>query len=199
MWTATIDFTKAWWMRSSWTNRGKCCRGNCGRPKDTPMCCRRFKATSTRICNSSCRKLSRGGMIFCRSTRESRRGLSRHRASRIRRETCKKETAAGEAGSSRPRERDKTNAAATAVEVLAGEARPPEIAEHSASTASVLAVSCDEAGSARPGHDHCRRYSTFRHSNYKGVEGSEWEEVYFHYREMSKAAGAQKPSGSHKS
>ena len=33
---------------------------------------------------------------------------------------------------------------------------------------------------------------------YKGIEGSEWEERYFHHREMSKAAGAKKPSKSHK-
>ena len=28
----------------------------------------------------------------------------------------------------------------------------------------------------------------------KGIEGSEWEELYHHYREMSRAAGAKKPS-----
>ena len=33
---------------------------------------------------------------------------------------------------------------------------------------------------------------------YKGIEGSEWEELYFHHREMSKAAGAKKPSQSQK-
>ena len=27
---------------------------------------------------------------------------------------------------------------------------------------------------------------------YKGIEGSEWEELYRHYREMCKAAGAPK-------
>ena len=27
---------------------------------------------------------------------------------------------------------------------------------------------------------------------YKGIEGSEWEELYFHYRDLSKAAGAKK-------
>ena len=30
----------------------------------------------------------------------------------------------------------------------------------------------------------------------KRIEGSEWEELRFHYREMSKAAGAKKPSES---
>ena len=33
---------------------------------------------------------------------------------------------------------------------------------------------------------------------YKEIEGSEWEEVYHHYREMSKAFGAKKPRGSQK-
>ena len=33
---------------------------------------------------------------------------------------------------------------------------------------------------------------------YKGIEGSEWEELYFHFREMNKAAGAKKPSESQK-
>ena len=33
---------------------------------------------------------------------------------------------------------------------------------------------------------------------YRGIEGKECEELYFHYREMSKAAGAQKPSESQK-
>ena len=30
---------------------------------------------------------------------------------------------------------------------------------------------------------------------YKGIEGKESEELYFHYREMSKGAGARKPRG----
>ena len=34
---------------------------------------------------------------------------------------------------------------------------------------------------------------------YKGIEGKEWRELYFHHREMSKAAGAKKkPSESQK-
>ena len=31
---------------------------------------------------------------------------------------------------------------------------------------------------------------------HKGIEGKEWEELYCHYREMSKATGAKKPSES---
>ena len=31
-----------------------------------------------------------------------------------------------------------------------------------------------------------------------GIAGKEWEELYFHYREMGKAAGARKPSESQK-
>ena len=33
---------------------------------------------------------------------------------------------------------------------------------------------------------------------YKGIEGEESEELYYHYREMSQATGARKPSASHK-
>ena len=33
---------------------------------------------------------------------------------------------------------------------------------------------------------------------YKGTGVSEWEDLYHHHREMSKAAGAKKPSESHK-
>ena len=32
----------------------------------------------------------------------------------------------------------------------------------------------------------------------KGIEGKEWEELYCHFREMSKATGAKKPSESQK-
>ena len=32
----------------------------------------------------------------------------------------------------------------------------------------------------------------------KRIEVSEWEQLYFHYREMSKAGGAKKPSESQK-
>ena len=32
----------------------------------------------------------------------------------------------------------------------------------------------------------------------KGIEGEEWEELFCHYREMSRATGAKKPSESHK-
>ena len=35
-------------------------------------------------------------------------------------------------------------------------------------------------------------------SIYKGIEGKEWEEVCCHHREVSKATGAAKPSGSEK-
>ena len=48
-------------------------------------------------------------------------------------------------------ERDTTNANDTTVAKAFGEAQPPGIAEHSASTASELAVSSGEVGSARPG------------------------------------------------
>ena len=33
---------------------------------------------------------------------------------------------------------------------------------------------------------------------YKGIEGEEWEELYCHYREMSRATGAKKPCESQK-
>ena len=33
---------------------------------------------------------------------------------------------------------------------------------------------------------------------YEGIEGKEWEELYSHHREMSNAAGAEKPSESQK-
>ena len=32
----------------------------------------------------------------------------------------------------------------------------------------------------------------------KGIEGSEWEDLYEHYKEMSKAAGVRKPNESQK-
>ena len=34
---------------------------------------------------------------------------------------------------------------------------------------------------------------------YKGIEGSEWEDMHEHYKEMSKAAGVRKPNESQKS
>ena len=36
-------------------------------------------------------------------------------------------------------------------------------------------------------------WHAFCHAMYQGIEGSEREELYFHYREMSKAARARKP------
>ena len=41
-------------------------------------------------------------------------------------------------------------------------------------------------------------WHAFCQAIYKGIEGSEWEELYFHYRAMSKAAGARQPSESQK-
>ena len=41
-------------------------------------------------------------------------------------------------------------------------------------------------------------WHAFCQAIYEGIEGKDWEEVYFHYREMSKAAGAKKPSESQK-
>ena len=48
-------------------------------------------------------------------------------------------------------------------------------------------------------------WHAFCQANYKGIgvreweiEGSGWEELYFHYRWMSKATGAKKPSESQK-
>ena len=38
----------------------------------------------------------------------------------------------------------------------------------------------------------------FCHAIYKGIEGKEWEEQYCHFRDMSKATGAKKPSESQK-
>ena len=35
-------------------------------------------------------------------------------------------------------------------------------------------------------------WRAFCQAIHKGIEGSEWEELYFHDREMSKAAGAKK-------
>ena len=34
--------------------------------------------------------------------------------------------------------------------------------------------------------------------SYKGIEGEDWEELYCHYRDVSKATGAKKPSESQK-
>ena len=41
-------------------------------------------------------------------------------------------------------------------------------------------------------------WHAFCQALYKGIEGSEWEVLYEHYQEMSKAAGARKPNGSQK-
>ena len=41
-------------------------------------------------------------------------------------------------------------------------------------------------------------WDAFCQAIYKGVEGNEWGELYHHYREMSKSAGAKKPSESQK-
>ena len=41
-------------------------------------------------------------------------------------------------------------------------------------------------------------WHAFCQAIYKGVEGSEWRELYHHYRDLSKAAGAKKPSESQK-
>ena len=38
----------------------------------------------------------------------------------------------------------------------------------------------------------------FCQAMYKGMEGSEWEDLYEHYKEMSKAAGARRPNESPK-
>ena len=40
-------------------------------------------------------------------------------------------------------------------------------------------------------------WRAFCQAIYKGIEGKEWEELYYHNREMSQAAGAEKPSESH--
>ena len=39
-------------------------------------------------------------------------------------------------------------------------------------------------------------WHAFCQSIFQGIEGCEWEDLYFHYRKMSKAPGAQKPSES---
>ena len=59
----------------------------------------------------------------------------------------------GEAGSSGPRERNTTDAAATAVEVPVGEARPLGIAQYSTATESEVEMSSGGAGSSWPGAD----------------------------------------------
>ena len=41
-------------------------------------------------------------------------------------------------------------------------------------------------------------WHAFCQAIYRGIEGQEWEELYFHNREMNKAAGARKPSESQK-
>ena len=42
-------------------------------------------------------------------------------------------------------------------------------------------------------------WHAFCHAIFKGIEGSEWRELYDHnYKERSKAAGVQKQNGSHK-
>ena len=38
----------------------------------------------------------------------------------------------------------------------------------------------------------------FCQATHEAIEGNEWEELYSHYREMSRAAGARKPSESQK-
>ena len=39
-------------------------------------------------------------------------------------------------------------------------------------------------------------WHAFCQAVYEGIERREWEEVYFHYRFMSTASGARKPSES---
>ena len=41
-------------------------------------------------------------------------------------------------------------------------------------------------------------WHTFCQAICKGTEGKEWEELYYHYREMSQATGAEKPNESQK-
>ena len=41
-------------------------------------------------------------------------------------------------------------------------------------------------------------WHAFCHAIYEGIEATEWAELYFNYRETSKAAGARKPSESQK-
>ena len=41
-------------------------------------------------------------------------------------------------------------------------------------------------------------WHAFCQAIYEGIEGSEWEGLYYHYRDMSKAAGSKKPSESQK-
>ena len=36
-------------------------------------------------------------------------------------------------------------------------------------------------------------WHAFCQAIYKGIEGKEWEELYYHYREMSQATGAERP------
>ena len=43
-----------------------------------------------------------------------------------------------------------------------------------------------------------RRLVSILPGSYKGIEGSEWEELCHYYREMNKAAGAKKPCESQK-
>ena len=42
-------------------------------------------------------------------------------------------------------------------------------------------------------------WHSFCEAIYKGIEGKDWEELYCHYRDMSKTTGAKKPSESQKS
>ena len=41
-------------------------------------------------------------------------------------------------------------------------------------------------------------WHAFCQAMYKGIEGKEWEELNYHFRELSQAAGAEKPSESQK-
>ena len=39
-------------------------------------------------------------------------------------------------------------------------------------------------------------WHAFCQAIYKGIEGQEWEALYYHYKELLQAAGAKKPSES---
>ena len=41
-------------------------------------------------------------------------------------------------------------------------------------------------------------WHAFSQAIFKGIEGSDWEEFYEHYKEMSRAAGVKKPNESQK-
>ena len=60
------------------------------RDPETLVCIEETRSRSKKICSNGCSMCIEGGMIFCGSTRERRRGRKRYRASSIRLKNCNK-------------------------------------------------------------------------------------------------------------